>query len=510
MKGLVLLGCGALILLAGCSSAGSGQATRQTFSVRPEPSARAGQLPVPAGRLPTKGPIGLDPSKSDGVQLDVLSGLLNDTPIFDGDFADPFALRTADVLYIYASNTETTQFAPGAHVPVISLGRDSGFTGQYLGDAMPTLPKWTVSGFQWAPSVWTRPDGTYVMYYSTPATIPLGCLSKTLPTGCVKTTNGPSSAMCISRATSANPAGPFIDDSTSAFICPLAQGGAIDPSVFVASNGTPWLLWKSDGDCCNMTTTIYSQQLSADGLSIVGPAHQLIGATQSWEGNLVEGPSMIQSGNTYWLFYSANMWGTDNYGIGVARCTSVVGPCTKPLNHAWLSSTASGGQSDPGPGGEEFFQVGGLIWMVHHGLAPGQGGDNAERRLYVDLLAFPNGQVPRLAPRSPAAALAEALLYFGDPNAPPQPDEAFLALLRKIPSEFSQDTDQALVADGQLACAGLAHEQGADAVINSLSARGLDEFEASLVGISATEYFCPQDGLQALKDVQEELTQGSD
>ncbi len=155
----------ALALLAGCSNAGSGQSqgTGNTFKVSPEPSARAGQLPVPAGRLPTKGPIGLNPSKSDGVQLDVLSGLLNDSPIVDGDFADPFALRTADVLYIYASNTETTQYAPGAHVPVISLGRDSGFTGQYLGDALRTLPKWTVSGFQWAPSVWARPDLTYVM-----------------------------------------------------------------------------------------------------------------------------------------------------------------------------------------------------------------------------------------------------------------------------------------------------------------------------------------------------------
>ena len=80
----------------------------------------------------------------------------------------------------------------------MSLGRDSGFKGQYLGDAMPTLPKWTVPGFQWAPSVWTRPDGINVMYYSTPATIPLGCLAKTPPSGCVKTTNGASSAMCIS------------------------------------------------------------------------------------------------------------------------------------------------------------------------------------------------------------------------------------------------------------------------------------------------------------------------
>jgi hypothetical protein len=507
--GLVVLCSGALVLLlAGCGNTGSGQTTRRSFSVEPEPSARAGQLPIPAGRLPTQGPIGLDPSTAHGVQLNVLSGLLDDTPIYNGDFADPFALRTPDDLYIYSSNTQNTQYAAGAHVPVIELARNSGFKGKYLGDALPTLPKWTVSGFQWAPSVWTRPDGINVMYYSTPATIPLGCRAKTPPSGCVKTTNGESSAMCISRATSANPAGPFIDDSSSAFVCPVAQGGAIDPSVFVAPDGTPWLLWKSDGDCCNMPTTIYSQQLSADGLSVVGPAHRLIGATQSWEGNLVEAPSMIENAGTFWLFYSGNRWGTDNYGIGVARCATVVGPCTKPLSHAWLSSTVSGGQSDPGPGGSEFFQVGGLIWMVHHGLAPGQSGNDAQRRLYVDLLAFPGDGTPRLAPRSPAAALAEALLYYGDPATPPQPDAAFLALLHKVPSAFSHDTDQTLVADGQLACTGLAHEQGADDVIDSLTAHGLDQFEASLVAITATEHFCPQDGLQALKDVQEALTQG--
>ena len=77
--------------------------------------------------------------------------------------------------------------------------------------------------------------------------------------------------------------------------------------------------------------------------------------------------------------------------------------------------------------------------MVHHGLAPGQSGNDAQRRLYADLLAFPPGQVPRLAPRSPSAALAEGILYFGDPNAPPQPEAAFLGLLRKVPSAFTYD-----------------------------------------------------------------------
>jgi hypothetical protein len=438
-----------------------------------------------------------------------LSGLRDDTPIFNGDFADPFALRTPDAVFTYASDTTATQYAPAAHIPVIELARASAFEGRYLGDALPQLPKWTVSGFQWAPSVWTRPDGTYVMYYSTPATVPFVCLADPASAGCIHTANGPSSAMCISRATSTNPAGPFVDDSSSAFVCPIAEGGAIDPSIFIAADGTPWLLWKSDGDCCGLPTTIYSQELGADGLSVVGPAHRLIGASQPWEGGLVEGPSMLESGNNLWLFYSANLWGTDDYGIGIARCTSVIGPCTKPLDHAWLSSTATGSQSDPGPGGEEFFQAGGLIWMVHHGLAPGQSGDLAQRRLYVDLLAFPNGGLPQIAQGVPAAALAEAVLYNDDPNLPAQPQAAYLSLLRRVRGSFSDDSDGSVMADGMLSCRDLSRHQSAQQVLLSLQNRGLTPFESYLVAIFATKYFCPQYVLQALADVRQSLINAS-
>jgi hypothetical protein len=345
------------------------------------------------------------------------------------------------------------------------------------------------------------------MYYSTPATIPLGCLSRAPPHGCVKTTNGRTSAMCISRATSSSPAGPFVDDSSSAFVCPVAKGGAIDPSVFVAPDGTPWLLWKSDGDCCDLPTTLYSQELSADGLSVVGPAHPLLGATQSWEGHLVEAPSMIENGNTYWLFYSANLWGTDDYGIGVARCASVTGPCSKPLDHAWLSSSGGGLQSDPGPGGQEFFQAGGLIWMVHHGLAPGQSGNEAQRRLYADLIAFPRGQTPRIAPRIPSAAIAEAVLYYGDQDLPALPQEAFLALVDKVPGTFTAHADRALVAAGEDACVDLTRSQSAAHVLSTLKRQHLNEFQSDLVAITAAEYLCPQDALRALKDAQEVLNQ---
>ena len=114
--------------------------------------------------------------------------------------------------------------AKAAHIPVIAITRSTGFAGHFLGDALPTLPKWTVSGYQWAPSVWARPDGTYVMYYSTPANHPLNCVFKVTNPGCVKTTHGPNTAMCISRATSTSPSGPFVDDSSCPVHLPLPRG----------------------------------------------------------------------------------------------------------------------------------------------------------------------------------------------------------------------------------------------------------------------------------------------
>jgi hypothetical protein len=111
---------------------------------------------------------------------------------------------------------------------------------------------------------------------------------------------------------------------------------------------------------------------------------------------------MIQDHDHFWLFYSGSLWGHRTYGIGIARCASVVVPCTKPLEHSWVASHADG-VSDQGPGGEEFYQTGSIVWMVHHGLAPGQTGNSAQRRLYVDLIAFPSGGLPHVAAREPGS-----------------------------------------------------------------------------------------------------------
>ena len=251
----------AALILTGCTQA-AGSRSASSPSTSPglahviQPSIRTGQIYVPPGRSATKGPIGTEPSQSHGLQLNILAGLDHDEPIYNGDFADPSALAVSNTLYFYASSSSSSKDDHGANVPVIALSRGDGFSGRFLGDALPKVPSWTVSGYQWGPDVWERPNGTYVMYYSTPATVPLGCLATPPATGCVKTTHGETNAECISRATATDPTGPFVDDSSSAFICPIDEGGAIDPSVFVASDGTPWLLWKSDGDCCDKSTSV--------------------------------------------------------------------------------------------------------------------------------------------------------------------------------------------------------------------------------------------------------------
>ena len=482
----------AALMLVSCGSPSSPTSQSPLFKVSPEPDARPGEL------APTLGAQSSNISREGAVHLGVIPGLLNGTPIFSGDFADPYILRTKNALFTFATSTVTTKFAKAANIPVIALTAGSNFTGHYLGDALPKVPKWTVKGFQWAPAVWARPDGTYVMYYSTPATVWLACQGRKLAPGCVKTTHGKSNAECISRATSTQPAGPYVDDSSSAFICPTNLGGAIDPSVFVASDGTPWLLWKSDGDCCHLPTEIYIQQLSSDGLSVVGPPHSLIGATQRWEGGLVEGPSMVENNGNFWLFYSANSWGTPNYAIGVARCASLTGPCTKPLNGPWLASEA-GGQ---GPGGQEFFQVGGLVWMVHHALAQGQSGNEAQRRIHVDLIAFSPGKVPHVAPPAVSAALAEVFLYYEDPKLPAAPQAAFVKVMRAVPGMTATQTPARLLADSQYVCTGLGLQRSPIAMDAALEKRGLSAFQGYTLGMFASEYLCPKDSLEALKDIQ--------
>jgi beta-xylosidase len=193
------------------------------------------------------------------------------------------------------------------------------------------LPSWVIPGKTWAPEVTQLGPDSFVMY----------------PT----TTNFEPSLQCIAVATATAPEGPFEMVGDEMLICPEDEGGAIDASTFVDEDGTRYLLWKNDGNCCGLDTWLYIAPLSEDGLSLTGEATRLLKQDQPWEGNLVEAPTMVVRDGTYTLLYSANDYGGDAYAIGFATADAPTGPFTK-AEEPLLTTDGTDGQFI-GPGGQD-------------------------------------------------------------------------------------------------------------------------------------------------------------
>jgi arabinan endo-1,5-alpha-L-arabinosidase len=235
--------------------------------------------------------------------------------------------------------------------------------------ALSSLPSWAAPGWTWSPDV--RLFGTtYVMYFDA-----------LLNTTTVKEWPGGGAvqSQCLGLATSPTPAGPFVPADQPLF-CDFAHHGVIDARSFVDPSGQAWLIYKSDDNSNpgipNSVTHIYSQPLSADGLSLAGAATQLLQADQPWQHGLIEAPQLVAGEGVYWLFYSGGWFNQPGYAIGVAECSGPQGPCTDVSIHPWLASNAQG----DGPGeGSLFTDAAGNLWMAYspwfwqssaHGVRP--------------------------------------------------------------------------------------------------------------------------------------------
>lgn len=304
----------------------------------------------------------VEPGENAGALIRAAAGPTAGVPVFEGDFADPFVLADGPIFYAYATNTIA------ANVPVYRSA--TAVRGDYLGDALPKLPEWTEPGSVWAPSVLPRDDG-FVLYYTT--------------------RDVDSGRQCISLAVADQPQGPFIDESTGPLICQVDLGGSIDASPFVDTDGTAYLLWKSDGNCCNIETGIWAQQLGADGRGLVGEPVELLRADQPWEGELIEGPAMLEVDGKYFLFYSANAWDSADYAVGVAVCRGALGPCEKETAKPILLSQ----NGLAGPGGQEFFtDRQGRQWVVFHAWTTEEVGyPNGARSLFLNEIETVDGEL---------------------------------------------------------------------------------------------------------------------
>lgn len=328
----------ALLVLSACR----GGSHRQVRTSPAKPVARTTEAPQPSGRAtPAVG----------------RSARTFTNPVLPTDFSDPGVIRVGRLYYAYSTNSAT------ANVPVMTSPDLVTWTRR--GDAMPRLdPLWTTENDTWAPEV-MRIGARFVLYYTAPDT----------GTG----------RQCIGRAVSMSPLGPFVDTHDAAIVCQNEKGGSIDPSPFRAPDGTLYLLWKNDGNCCGYEVDLWSQRLSADGSDLIGEPRIVLEKSKPWQGSLIEAPEMVFHAGAYWLFYAANDYASANYAEGVARCRGPGGPCvdsTGPL----LTSTAQA----RGPG--HAFIVGtpsGQNWLAFHAWSVGHVGDDVPgRQLWLTRLTW--------------------------------------------------------------------------------------------------------------------------
>lgn len=269
-----------------------------------------------------------------------------DRPYAD-NFPDPSILVDGGRYYAYATATGgaylpamwsddlTTWTARSAYDPGAPLN-----AAPFFNDALPYPAAWgadrpvggRLTKEVWAPGV-ARIGGRYLAYYSLRADLDRD-------------------RFCISVATSDSPLGPFVDTTTRPLVCDTDPNGSIDPQPFVDADGTPYLLWKSEGIPGELPTRIWIRRLAPSGTAFAtgSSAHALLVTDLPWEGRVIENPSMIRYGGQVYLFYSANEHASADYAIGVARCGSPTGPCTKQPQPV---RTSLGNQL--GPGGPAAF-----------------------------------------------------------------------------------------------------------------------------------------------------------
>ncbi len=292
--------------------------------------------------------------------------------------SDPFLYRSGDRYFLYTSDIPGP---PEMNVPVATATAFGSWTSSR--DALPALPAWAEPGFTWAPDI-HQFGSAYVLYF----------------TALVKGSAPP--MQCVGAATGSSPVGPFTPTSTP-FICQTDQGGTIDPRVFTDSDGTRWMLFKSEQNIGGAATPtkMWSQRLTPDGLGLLGQASELMQPDEPWQGTIVEAPDMVKVNGTYWIVYSGNWFNTADYAIGAARCAGPAGPCADTSATPLLASNTQGS----GPGEASLYEDATGVWLLYspwRSLAPQP--DIPPRPVYITKLGFaPTG--PYLADGGPPASL---------------------------------------------------------------------------------------------------------
>ncbi|WP_189605795.1 glycoside hydrolase family 43 protein [Salinimicrobium marinum] len=330
-------------------------------------------------------------SKDDFTETEMYSNPLN------VEFGDPYILNNEDdTYYLYGTGGGAVDgFATYSSTDLVNWE----FQGQvYKGN---TEDSWAIDAF-WAPEVY-KFDDKYYMFFS------------------AQWKNNPNNELenfKIGVAVSDSPKGPFEDLQNQ----PLFDPGypIIDANVYQDEDGKFYLYysrvaykhpvesevaeWARDKGWFDEIeeSWVYGVELKPDFTGVIGepvlllrPPKTMDDKNAEWESRSVtskevnrrwtEGSYTFKNKETYYIMYSANFYGGENYAVGYATGDSPLGPFTKADNNPVLEKNTGKGGEVTGTGHNSlvFLKDINKIYCVYHGRTKSSGD---ERVVFIDEL----------------------------------------------------------------------------------------------------------------------------
>ena len=218
--------------------------------------------------------------------------------------ADPFILQDNGIYYAYGTDS------PDGISVFVSEDLRQWQRGEGRATGGLALHKEDSYGDRWfwAPEVY-RKDDRYYMFFSA------------------------DEHTCI--ATADSPLGPFKVKDRQPLI---PDERTIDNSLFIDKDGTPYMFFVRLVN----RNSIWCMEMTQDLLHVKPETMVFcLKAEQPWErveGDVAEGPFVIQRKGVYYLTYSANGYQSHDYAVGCATATSPKGPWKKVKNNPILHS----------------------------------------------------------------------------------------------------------------------------------------------------------------------------
>lgn len=302
-------------------------------------------------------------------------------PVYAHNFPDPFVFAYMGQFYAYATQNGGKGFQVMTSTDLVN----------WTPKPPINTPSWSKRNL-WAPEMYQR-DGKFYLFYS--------ALNMTTKKRDLAVSVGDS------------PLGPFKDYALLVPGLPenptSTPDGAIDGTVYYDGD-QPYLLYIREAP----PRALKIAKLAKDFSKLEGEAKDLLHPDRPIEQGILDAPTLIKRGNTYYLFFSGGWFQSDKkdsaYRVWVATSKSLMGPYKKAAK-----PVLEGNAETLSPGHQTIFKLpSGEWWMAYHGWDasgdPKYGSNKLGRTLRIDKLTWtkdgPKMDGPSLTPQ-PAPKINE-------------------------------------------------------------------------------------------------------